>query len=307
MTMGTINYHIPVLLHDSVDGLITHANGVYVDVTYGGGGHSREILSRLNADGKLVSFDQDLDAQQNLIDDDRFVFVPQNFAFLKNNLRMQRLFPVDGVLADLGVSSHQFDTAERGFSFRFDAPLDMRMCVNANKTAVDVLNGYEEAQLYEIFKLYGELDNSKGLANRVVYRRNQAPIKTIEDLKNVFTGMVPKLKSSQFFAKIFQALRIEVNDEMEVLKALLNQLADTVKPEGRIVFITYHSLEDRLVKNFIKTGNIQGDLQKDFYGNVIRPFKEVNRKPVVPSDEELEINPRSRSAKLRIAERLTDK
>ncbi len=305
--MGTINYHIPVLLHDSVDGLITHTNGVYVDVTFGGGGHSREILNRLNADGKLVSFDQDLDAQQNLINDDRFVFVPQNFAFLKNNLRMQRFFPVDGVLADLGVSSHQFDTAERGFSFRFDAPLDMRMCVNANKTAVDVLNGYEEAQLYEIFKLYGELDNSKGLANRVVYRRNQAPIKTIEDLKNVFTGMVPKLKSSQFFAKIFQALRIEVNDEMEVLKALLNQLADTVKPGGRIVFITYHSLEDRLVKNFIKTGNIQGDLQKDFFGNVIRPFKEVNRKPIVPSDEELELNPRSRSAKLRIAERLTDK
>jgi 16S rRNA (cytosine1402-N4)-methyltransferase len=304
MMMGTINYHIPVLLHDSVDGLITNADGIYVDVTFGGGGHSKEILKRLALNGKLVGFDQDLDAQQNLINDERFVFVAQNFAFLKNNLRLHRLMPVDGVLADLGVSSHQFDTAERGFSFRFDAPLDMRMCVNANKTAVDVLNGYEEAQLFEIFKLYGELDNARGLANRVVYRRNQAPIKTIEDLKNVFSGMVPKLKSSQFFAKIFQALRIEVNDEMEVLKALLNQLEEVVKPGGRIVFITYHSLEDRLVKNFIKTGNIQGDLQKDFYGNVIRPFKEVNRKPIVPSDEEIEQNPRSRSAKLRVAERV---
>jgi 16S rRNA (cytosine1402-N4)-methyltransferase len=306
MTMTTTNYHIPVLLHDSIDGLITDADGVYVDVTFGGGGHSREILKRLGRGGKLVAFDQDLDAQQNLFNDERFVFIAQNFAFVKNNLRLHRLIPVDGLLADLGVSSHQFDTAERGFSFRFDAELDMRMCVNAGKTAVDVLNGYEESKLHEIFKLYGELDNARALANRVVYRRMQAPIRTIADLKNVFSGMVPPKKSSQFFAKVFQALRIEVNDEMEVLKSLLGQMEEVIKPGGRIVFITYHSLEDRLVKNFIKTGNIQGELKKDFYGNVERPFKEVNRKPILPTDEEIELNPRSRSAKLRIAEKLSE-
>jgi 16S rRNA (cytosine1402-N4)-methyltransferase len=304
MTMTTTNYHIPVLLHDSIDGLITNADGVYVDVTFGGGGHSREILNRLGSAGKLVAFDQDLDAQQNLINDERFVFVAQNFAFVRNNLRLHRLMPADGLLADLGVSSHQFDTAERGFSFRFDAELDMRMCVNTGKTAIDVINGYEESKLFEIFKLYGELDNARALANRVVYRRMQAPILTIADLKNVFSGMVPPKKSSQFFAKLFQALRIEVNDEMEVLKALLNQLDEVIKPGGRIVFITYHSLEDRLVKNYIKSGNVQGELVKDFYGNVQRPFKEVNRKPILPSEEEIERNPRSRSAKLRIAERV---
>ncbi len=297
-------YHIPVLLNEAVALLITNNQGVYVDVTFGGGGHSAEILNQLSPDAKLVAFDQDPDALANVLDDKRFVFVPQNFAYVKNNLRLHRLLPVDGLLADLGVSSHQFDTAERGFSFRFEGDLDMRMDRNATLDAKKVLNEYEESQLFEMFKLYGELKNARAIASRVVYKRATQPFRQIEDLKSALYNLAPKLKQNQFFAQVFQAIRIEVNQEMEVLKMLLEQLEDIIKTNGRIVFITYHSLEDRMVKNFIKTGNVAGELQKDFYGNVLRPFKEVNRKPILPSDEELVLNTRSRSAKMRVAEEI---
>ena len=304
MTMGNNEYHIPVLLHDAVKMLITDAAGVYVDVTFGGGGHSSEILNQISADAKLVAFDQDADALDNLLEDERFIFVPQNFAFVKNNLRLHRLYPVDGVLADLGVSSHQFDTADRGFSFRFDADLDMRMDKKVALDAKKVLNEYDEVKLFEIFKLYGELKNARSIASRVVYKRADKPFKTIEDLKRALYNLAPKMKENRFFAQVFQALRIEVNQEMEVLKLLLEQMSDVVKEGGRIVFITYHSLEDRMVKNFVKTGNVAGVLDKDFYGNVLRPFKEVNRKPIISDEEELERNPRARSAKMRVAERI---
>lgn len=302
--MTNDSYHIPVLLHDAVEMLVQDSAGVYVDVTYGGGGHSREILSRLDGNGKLVAFDQDQDAKNNLVDDARFEFVPQNFSFVKNNLRMLGLYPVDGLLADLGVSSHQFDTAERGFSFRFDADLDMRMDRQAGLSAKKVLNEYEESELARVFWLYGELRNSRKLARVIVQARSDEKIKTVGQFKDVIRGLVPEVKQKKFLAQVFQALRIEVNDEMEVLRLLLEQLADVIKEGGRVVFITYHSLEDRMVKNFIKTGNVEGKLEKDFYGNVIRPFKEVNRKPILPNDEEIERNPRSRSAKMRVAERI---
>lgn len=304
MIMGNNEYHIPVLLHDAVEMLITDAAGVYVDVTFGGGGHSSEILNQISAGGRLVAFDQDADALSNLLEDERFLFVPQNFAFVKNNLRLHSLLPVDGVLADLGVSSHQFDTADRGFSFRFDAELDMRMDKKMDLDAKKVLNEYDEAKLFEVFKLYGELKNARSIASRVVYKRADKPFKTIEDLKNALYNLAPRMKENRFFAQVFQALRIEVNQEMEVLKLLLEQMSDVVREGGRIVFITYHSLEDRMVKNFVKTGNVAGVLEKDFYGNVLRPFKEVNRKPIVSGDEELERNPRARSAKMRVAERI---
>ncbi len=297
-------YHVPVLLNEAVEMLVVDNRGVYVDVTFGGGGHSSEILSRLDMGAKLVAFDQDSDALANVLDDDRFVFVPQNFAYVKNNLRLHRLMPVDGLLADLGVSSHQFDTAERGFSFRFEGDLDMRMDKNASLDAKKVLNEYDEVQLFEMFKLYGELKNARAIASRVVYKRASQPFRQIEDLKSALYNLAPKLKQNQFFAQVFQAIRIEVNQEMEVLKKLLEQLPEVVKADGRIVFITYHSLEDRMVKNFIKTGNVAGELQKDFYGNVLRPFREVNRKPILPSDEEMVLNTRSRSAKMRVAEKI---
>ena len=302
--MGNNIYHIPVLLHDAVAGLITDPSGVYVDVTFGGGGHSSEILNQISNKGKLVAFDQDADALNNVLEDERFVFVPQNFAFVKNNLRLLRLMPVDGLLADLGVSSHQFDTADRGFSFRFDAVLDMRMDKKGSLDARKVLNEYDEVKLFEIFKLYGELKNARSIASRVVYKRADKPFKTIEDLKSALYNLAPRMKENRFFAQVFQALRIEVNQEMEVLKVLLEQMEDVIKKEGRIVFITYHSLEDRMVKNFIKTGNVAGELEKDFFGNVLRPFKEVNRKPMISDEKELVANPRARSAKMRIAERI---
>lgn len=302
--MTNDNYHIPVLLHDAVQALVINPAGVYVDVTFGGGGHSREILSCLKEQGELIAFDQDKDAQRNLIDDDRFHFVPQNFSFVKNNLRMMGKYPADGLLADLGVSSHQFDTAERGFSFRFEASLDMRMDRSAALDARKVLNTYEEGRLAEMFWLYGELNNSRKIARTIVAKRKDTPIKTVGQLCDVIAGLVPEMKRKQFLAKVFQALRIEVNEEMEVLRLLLEQLDGVIKKGGRIVFITYHSLEDRMVKNYIRSGNVKGELEKDFYGNVLRPFKEVNRKPILPSVEEIELNPRSRSAKMRIAERV---
>ncbi len=298
------SYHIPVLLHDAVEMLVQDTAGVYVDVTFGGGGHSLEVLKCLGQEGKLVAFDQDRDAQDNLVQDSRFEFVPQNFSFVKNNLRMLGLLPVDGLLADLGVSSHQFDTAERGFSFRFEAKLDMRMDRDAALSAARVVNEYEEEELAKVFWLYGELKNSRKLARVIVQSRTEKRIQTVGELKEVIAGLVPEVKQKKFLAQVFQALRIEVNDEMEVLRLLLEQLPDVIKEGGRVVFITYHSLEDRMVKNFIKAGNIAGELNKDFYGNVLRPFKEVNRKPIIPSEDEIERNPRSRSAKMRVAERI---
>ncbi len=297
-------YHIPVLLKDSVDNMIVDPDGVYVDVTFGGGGHSRYILSCLK-EGKLVGFDQDEDAERNLIEDERFTFVRQNFGYLKNYLRMiPGALPVDGVLADLGVSSYQFDTAERGFSFRFDADLDMRMNRDVVKTAKDVLMEYEEVDLRYVFKVYGELSNAYKVAKRIVDRRGDKEIGTIGELKELMIGLYLPHKEHTFFAKLFQALRIEVNDEMKVLESLLKQSLDVVKKGGRFSVITYHSLEDRMVKRFFKTGNVEGVQEKDFYGNLIRPFKEVNRKPIVPSEEEIARNNRARSAKLRVAERI---
>lgn len=295
-------YHIPVLLHAAVDGLVKNSNGIYVDVTFGGGGHSREILSRLK-NGKLIGFDQDLDARQNVIQDDRFVFVAQNFEYLKNNLKLLKQIPVDGLIADLGVSSFQFNTPNRGFSYRFDARLDMRMNAHSNLDAEKVINKYDEADLLRVFRDYGELRESKKIARKICERRQKKKIQTINELLEVVSGLVPKNKINQFQSKIFQAIRIEVNEEMGVLKKLLEQGREVIKPGGRFVVITYHSLEDRLVKNFFRSGNFNGELQKDFYGNVLKPFEEINRKPIIPDETELEANNRARSAKLRIAER----
>lgn len=302
--MNENKYHIPVLRGKSVDSMIVNPNGVYVDVTFGGGGHSKYILSCLE-EGKLIGFDQDVDVEQNLIEDERFTFVRQNFGYLKNYLRMiPGALPVDGVLADLGVSSHQFDTAGRGFSFRFNADLDMRMNRDVVKTAKDVLMMYEEADLRYVFKVYGELSNAYKIARRVIEKREEQEIATIGDLKELMKGLYLPHKGNTFFAKLFQALRIEVNDEMKMLEKLLEQSVDVIKKRGRFSVITYHSLEDRMVKRFFKSGNVEGELEKDFYGNLIRPFKEVNRKPIIPSEEEIKQNNRARSAKLRVAERI---
>ena len=295
-------YHIPVLLHAAVDGLVKNSNGIYVDVTFGGGGHSREILSRLK-NGKLIGFDQDLDARQNVIQDDRFVFVAQNFEYLKNNLKLLKQIPVDGLIADLGVSSFQFNTPNRGFSYRFDARLDMRMNAHSNLDAEKVINQYDEADLLRVFRDYGELRESKKIARKICERRQKKKIQTINELLEIVSGLVQKNKINQFLSKIFQAIRIEVNEEVGVLKKLLEQGREVIKPGGRFVVITYHSLEDRLVNNFFRSGNFNGELQKDFYGNVLKPFEEINRKPIIPDETELEANNRARSAKLRIAER----
>jgi len=304
MLVENKKYHIPVLLKPSVDELVQDVGGIYVDVTYGGGGHSAEILSRLSGSGALVAFDQDLDAEANLSADSRLSFVRQNFSFYQNYLRALDKLPVDGVLADLGVSSHQFDVAERGFSFRFDAGLDMRMNRDTDLTAFDVVMNYDEDDLLRVFREYGELKNAYSIASRIVYRRKDEVIDTIEKLKSVLESLAPRGKFNTFYAKVFQALRIEVNDEMGALREFLEKSIDVVKEGGRLVVITYHSLEDRMVKNFIKSGNIVGKLDKDFYGNVNRPFREINRKPIVPSEEEVELNNRARSAKMRIAEKI---
>lgn len=304
MQMANNSYHIPVLLMPSVEALVVNPDGVYVDVTYGGGGHSAEVLALLSEKGKLYSFDQDEDAKANKLEDGRFVFIPHNFSYLRNHLRAQRVTEVDGLLADLGVSSYQFDTAERGFSFRFDAKLDMRMDQDAPLTAEEIVMTYSEEELLRVFREYGELKNAYSVASRIVYRRGEEKLDTIFKLKDILGNLAPRGKENTFFAKVFQALRIEVNDEMFALKSMLNQAKDVVKEGGRLVVITYHSLEDRMVKNFIRSGNVEGVLDKDFYGNVNRPFKEVNRKPILPTDEEIENNNRARSAKLRIAERI---
>lgn len=299
-------YHVPVLLHESVDGLDIKPDGTYVDVTFGGGGHSREILKRLGENGRLIAFDQDEDALKNAPDDPRFLLVNQNFGFLKNYLRLYKVIAVDGILADLGVSSHQFDKPERGFSLRFDGPLDMRMNNNSSLTAAVVVNTYEEAELKRILKFYGELDQSGRIASKICQDRALKPYETIEDLKQSLERFAPRQKWHQFFAKLFQALRIEVNQEMKVLEDLLNQSIDVLKPGGRLVVISYHSLEDRMAKNYIKAGNLEGDQTKDFYGNLLRPLEPVGKQPLIPTDEEIERNNRARSAKLRIARRTNE-
>ncbi len=298
-------YHVPVMLNECIEGLHINPDGIYVDVTFGGGGHSRAILKKLSSKGILVAFDQDEAAKQNLPDDKRLVFIDQNFSFLKNHLRYQELLPVDGVLADLGVSSHQFDTDERGFSFRFDdAVLDMRMSKENKLSAASVLNEYSEAQLASIFYQYGELNNSRKLAKAICEKRTGKPFVTIADLKACLQPFAPKFKDYKFWAQVFQALRIEVNQELEVLKRLLEQSKDVLKSKGRLVVMSYHSLEDRLVKNFINSGNFNGEVEKDFYGHIIRPFNPVDKKAITASTQELEKNTRARSAKLRIAEKV---
>ncbi len=298
------NYHIPVLLEACIEGLKIKPNGVYVDVTFGGGGHSREILKHLNEDGVLVAFDQDPDAQRNIIQDSRFKFVDQNFTHLKNNLRLLGYRQVDGILADLGVSSHQFNEAGRGFSTRFDADLDMRMDQQRDLTAAVVLNTYDEADLHKIFGIYGEVKNAKSLAKTIVTARLNEPIKTLTQFKQVISALIPRGKENKYLAQVFQALRIEVNAEIEVLHAFLTQAAEVLKPGGRLVVISYHSLEDRPVKNFMTKGKFSGEVEKDFYGNVKKPLEMISRKAILASENELQVNSRARSAKLRIAEKV---
>ena len=296
-------YHNPVLLKQSVDALVTNPDGIYVDCTFGGGGHSREILSRLSDKGKLFSFDQDLDALKNAIDDPRFTLVNQNFRFLENSMLAYGISQVDGILADLGVSSHQFDEAERGFSTRSNAPLDMRMNVMQGLDAKKIINDYEEEDLANIFYQYGELRESRKLAREIVHHRKTKKINTTEDLKNLFS-YIPAFKQNKFFAQVFQAIRIEVNQELEVLKEMLVQSYKILKVEGRLVVISYHSLEDRLVKRFLKNGMFEGEPQRDVYGNYAKAFELLKTKAIIPDDKEIEENSRARSAKMRIGTKL---
>jgi len=294
-------YHVPVMLRETIDALNIRPDGRYVDVTFGGGGHSREIMKHLGEDGELLAFDQDADAQKNLIDDKRFVFIDQNFRYLKNFTRLHNAIPVDGILADLGVSSWQFDQAERGFSIRFDAELDMRMNRSAGLTAKEVINTYSEADLHRIFGVYGEIQNAKSLANTIATARLSTPINTVADLKNAISARIPRGKENKYLAQVFQALRIEVNQELEALKEFLIQSAEVLVSGGRLVVMSYHSLEDRLVKSFIAKGKFSGELEKDIYGNDQRPFEAVSRGAITASEEEIKQNNRARSAKLRIA------
>jgi len=297
------NYHIPVLLKQSVDALVLNPDGVYVDATFGGGGHSAEILSRLSSKGKLFAFDQDKDAQQNSLKDDRFELIEANFRFLKRFLKFYKITEVDGILADFGVSSHQFDIPERGFSTRFDAQLDMRMNQNDKLSAYELVNTYEEQDLTSLFRTYGELKMAPKLARAIISERLNKPIETTSELNSVLEPLLPKTKVFKFLAQIYQAIRIEVNQEMKALEEFLLQTQDLVKPSGRLSFITYHSLEDRLVKRYIRDGNFTGQVEKDFYGNKLAPFKKVGQL-IIPDKSEIIDNSRARSAKLRIAEKL---
>lgn len=297
-------YHVPVMLNECLEGLNINPNGTYVDVTYGGGGHSRAILEKLGSKGRLVAFDQDTDAIYNKADDDRLVLVNHNFRYLKNFLKFHKAIPADGLLADLGISSYQIDEPEKGFAHRWDAPLDMRMDQNAPQTAADVVNTYTERELTSLFKEYGELDNAYKLAKAIVSERTKQPIATTGQLKQAVVKLLPRDAENKYLSQIFQALRIEVNKELEALKHLLEQSIDVIGKGGRLVIMSYHSLEDRMVKNFIKTGNIEGKEDKDLYGNTTRPFKGLGSKAITASDEEIARNPRARSAKLRIAERV---
>lgn len=299
-------YHIPVLLHESIDGMNIHPDSICVDVTFGGGGHSREILSRLGDKGHLYAFDQDEDAINNIQPNSKFTFIRSNFRYLKNFIKYHNVDGVDAILADLGVSSHHFDAEDRGFSFRFeDSDLDMRMNRKGGKTAAQILNTYTEEKLADVFYLYGELKQSRRIASVIVKTRKEKPYKKTSDLLATLNSFVGRgEKEKKILAQAFQALRIEVNEEMEVLKEMLEQALDILKPGGRLSVITYHSLEDRIVKNFFKTGNFEGKVEKDFFGNFETPFKLINNKVITPSKEEEERNPRSRSAKLRVAEKV---
>ncbi len=294
-------YHNPVMLQECIEGLAIKTDGTYVDVTFGGGGHSREIIKHLGEDGRLLAFDQDADAVQNALNDERFELVEQNFRYLKNYCRLYDAVPVDGILADLGVSSYQFDQPERGFSIRFDAELDMRMNQSAALTAKQVVNTYDEADLHRIFGVYGEIQNAKSLARTIATARLNKPVDTVADLKNVISGLIPRGKENKYLAQVFQALRIEVNQELEALKDFLIQSAEVLVSGGRLVVMSYHSLEDRLVKNFIAKGKFSGDLEKDIYGNDNRPLEAVSRGAITATEEEIKLNNRARSAKLRIA------
>jgi len=303
MMMTAPTYHVPVLLKESIDGLNIKPDGIYVDVTFGGGGHSREILSRLGKNGHLYSFDQDADAEKNIVDDGRFTFVRSNFRYLKNWMRYYGVEHIDGLLADLGVSSHHFDDETRGFSFRFDAPLDMRMNKRAQQTAADIVNDYTEEQLADLFYLYGELKNARKIAAAITKARAGKRIETTQDLMEVTARLMGREREKKDTAKLFQALRIEVNHEMEALKDMLRAATELIATGGRLSVITYHSLEDRIVKNIMKAGNVEGKAEQDFFGRIESPFTLVSNKVITPSDEEQERNPRSRSAKLRIAEK----
>ncbi len=297
-------YHRPVLLSESIEGLDIKPKGIYVDLTFGGGGHSREVLKKLDKKGRLVAFDQDADAEKNLPNDKRITFVKANFRYLRNFLRYHDISEVDGILADLGISSHQIDKPERGFSFRASSNLDMRMNLSSDFTAAKILNEYTERDLMRIFRTYGEITNAGRIANVIGEARKSASISTTDDLEKALGKLVPKYNASKFLAKLYQALRIEVNKEMEALEEMLEQTLPALSVEGRLVVITYHSLEDRMVKNYLKSGNLQGDIEKDFYGKPLVPWKLINRSVIVPSEEELAENNRSRSAKLRIAEKI---
>ena len=297
-------YHNPVLLQQSVDALVQSPGGFYADATFGGGGHSREIISRLNGEGRLMSFDRDEDALRNAIDDPRFILVHNNFRFIHNYTLLHSAEGLDGILADLGVSSHQFDTAERGFSFRYSAPLDMRMNVQGSKTAADIVNSYTQEELEKVLRLYGEVDNARKAAGLIVSGRAKAPILTTDDLDNALAAALPTFAAHKYLAKVYQALRIEVNEEMRSLEKFLSGAAASLKTGGRLVVITYHSLEDRMVKNFIRSGNVGGEERKDVFGRSEAPLRAVNRKPILPGEDEITGNTRARSAKLRIAEKI---
>jgi len=294
-------YHTPALLNETIEGLNINPDGIYVDVTFGGGGHSSEILKHLSKKGKLLGFDQDEDAIKNQIIDPRFIFVRSNFLYMKNFLRYHHIEKVDGILADLGVSSHHFDEAERGFSFRFDGLLDMRMNTKSPFTAAVLLNTYSEEQLADVFYLYGEMRNSRKIAKTIVDTRSSTPFNRIFPFVEILKPFLSRVNEKKDMARVFQALRIEVNKEMDVLKSFLEQSLEVLNPEGRLVVLTYHSLEDRLVKNFFRSGNFEGKIEKDFFGNVLSPLKAINNKVIIAGKDEIERNPRSRSAKLRIA------
>ncbi len=297
-------YHIPVLANESIIGLNLQPGADVVDATFGGGGHSRLILENLGDNGRLFAFDQDEDAAGNIIDDHRLFFIRHNFRYIQNFLQFYEVKEVDAIFADFGVSSHDFDVAERGFSFRFEGALDMRMNQDARTDAAKVVNGYTEQQLISVFKMYGEIKNARSLASTICKKRNEKPIKTTTQLKEIASECAPKAIENKYLAQVFQALRIEVNDEMEALKEFLQASKHLLKKGGRLVVLSYHSLEDRLCKNFMRSGNFEGYVEKDFYGNIISPFKTINRKVIVPAAKELKVNSRSRSAKLRVAEKI---
>lgn len=296
-------YHVPVLLEECLDALDIKKEGTYVDVTFGGGGHSKKILEQLGEDGALIGFDQDADAAKNVPDDARFHFAPSNYKHLKRFLRLFGYKQVNGILADLGVSSHQLDVAERGFSFRFEANLDMRMNQEGEKTAIDIINNYSAIELQRVFGQYGEVRNAKTLAERIVQERQRYTIKTSTQFLNVIGSLI-RGQRNRYLAQVFQALRIEVNDEINSIRTFLKESAEVLPIGGKLAIISYHSLEDRVVKNFLKFGNFEGKPEKDFYGNILKPFKMITRKPIIPTPEEVKLNPKSRSAKLRIAEKL---